>query len=74
MIRVLHEKRLLLGSGLLALLALSQGCSGDPNATIGPPVSQEQQNAERDARQRAYGQGMPVGKGGKVVKPHVRRS
>jgi acyl-CoA reductase-like NAD-dependent aldehyde dehydrogenase len=69
-----QKQRILLGSGLVALLALAQGCGGDPNATMGPPISQEQQNAERAAREKAYGHGMPFGRGGKLVKPHVRSS
>jgi hypothetical protein len=72
--RNLHKNRLLLGASLLALMALTQGCGSDPNASMGPPMSQEQQNAERDARQKAYGRGMPLGRGGKVIKPHARTS
>jgi hypothetical protein len=44
--------------GLLGLLALGGGCGGttDPNTSpAAPAITPEQQQAERDARQKAYG-------------------
>ena len=67
-LRVLHANRMALSLGLMGLLAMASGCGGDPNATIGEPISQERQDAERAARQKAYAGGMPVGRAGKPVK------
>ena len=45
--------------GLASLFGLAAGCGGgDPNATVvGEPTNQEQQDAERAAREKAFGKG-----------------
>jgi len=56
-VRTLRDHRMLLGLGLLGLVALAGGCGGgNPNeAPPAPPTTQAQQDAERAAREKAFG-------------------
>ena len=55
--QAVHRSRLPLGLGLLGLLTLASGCgSTDPNTQpAAPATTQAQQDAERAAREKAYG-------------------
>src|SRR5262249_51847931 len=75
LMRIMYELRsvrLGLVAALIGTLSLAQGCAGDPNAVAGTPISKERQDAERDARAKAYGKGMPLGKNGRPVKSSAR--
>jgi hypothetical protein len=63
-VRILHANRMVRALGLLGLLALLSGCdSVDPSPkAAGQPTSQEQQDAERQARLKAYGKTTIPGK------------
>ncbi len=54
--RIVHTRRKLLSWGVLVVLAATVGCSGDTGGG-GPPDADVKaiQDADRDARQKAYG-------------------
>jgi hypothetical protein len=55
-VKVLHRSRVFVAPGMLGLLSLAGGCGSDPNTQPpAPPTTQAQQDAEREARQKAYG-------------------
>jgi hypothetical protein len=55
-VQAFHRNRLPLGLGLLGLLTLAGGCGSDPNSQPpAPATTQAQQDAERAAREKAYG-------------------
>jgi hypothetical protein len=63
-LQFLHGRRMVLCLSLLGLLALAGGC-GDQNpvTAVSPEAGKEHGEAQRKAREAAYGKaGVPVGK------------
>ena len=71
MIQSLQKRRAVWMLGLAGLFGIAAGCgSGDPNATtVGTPTTQTQQDAERAAREKAFG----VGKAGNPGKTQAKQ-
>ncbi len=62
--RILNVEPTLLSLGLLGALAFTGGCGGDSGGSGGPPSAEAQalQDADRQARENAYGKSGYPGK------------